>query len=59
MGVHSTQFEIRDPRFALYEPVLELASKEIDARESSPGEVRSVIKIAGVVGNTVEATREA
>ncbi len=30
VGVHSTQFEIRDPEFNLYEPVLRLAAEEID-----------------------------
>src|SRR5919198_3852034 len=28
VGVHTTQFEIRDPRIGLYKPVLELAMEE-------------------------------
>jgi hypothetical protein len=51
VGVHTTQFEIRDPHIGLYEPVLELAMEE--ARGSD------VIKVAGVVGPTAQAVREA
>jgi dihydrodipicolinate synthase/N-acetylneuraminate lyase len=50
VGVHTTQFAIRDPRFALFEPVLELAIEEIGTRP--------VAKIAGVCGRTEQATRE-
>jgi dihydrodipicolinate synthase/N-acetylneuraminate lyase len=51
IGVHTTQFEIRDPRIGLYEPVLELAMEELRAKP--------VVKIAGVVGRTAQAVREA
>ena len=57
VGVHTTQFEIRDPDIGLFEPVLSLVSAEIDAwctkRE------RSIVKIAGVCGRTPQALREA
>jgi dihydrodipicolinate synthase/N-acetylneuraminate lyase len=57
VGVHSTQFEIREPQHALFEPVLELASQTIDEElQKSP---RDFVKVAGVCGSTPQATREA
>lgn len=57
VGVHSTQFEIRDPQINLFEPVIALASNTIDAalKESS----HPFAKILGVCGNTEQALREA
>jgi dihydrodipicolinate synthase/N-acetylneuraminate lyase len=57
VGVHTTQFEIRDPRFNLFEAVLEAVSTEIDAWSAKRG--RSMLKIAGVCGPTTQAIREA
>jgi len=57
VGVHSTQFEIRDPEIGLYEPVLELASKTIDEWTATSG--RAMLKIAGVSGLTQQAVGEA
>ena len=57
IGVHSTQFEIRDPRVGLFEPVLQLASRTIDEWCKVRG--RSILKIAGVCGKTEQALREA
>ncbi len=51
VGVHTTQFQIRDPKFGLYEPVLALAAEELATKD--------VIGIAGVCGRTAQATREA
>jgi dihydrodipicolinate synthase/N-acetylneuraminate lyase len=51
VGVHTTQFEIRDPRIGLYEPVLSLAMEELRGRD--------VVKVAGIVGQTAQAVREA
>jgi len=51
VGVHTTQFAIRDPRFGLLEPVLELAAEE--SRDSE------VVKIAGVCGMRRQAVVEA
>lgn len=51
VGVHTTQFEIRDPRVGLYEPVLSLAMEEMRATNA--------IRIAGVVGATAQAVKEA
>lgn len=56
VGVHSTQFEIRDPQHGLFAPVLELASQTIDeALAKSP---RPFIKIAGLCGRTAQALKE-
>ncbi|MBI5770195.1 MAG: dihydrodipicolinate synthase family protein [Verrucomicrobia bacterium] len=56
VGVHSTQFEIRDPKHGLYEPVLRLAAETIGAW---PRGGRSFVKIAGLCGRTEQAVREA
>ena len=57
VGVHSTQFEIRDPQHALFKPVLELAAETIAAeRRSAP---RDFAMIAGVCGRTTQAVAEA
>jgi len=64
VGVHTTQFEIRDPRHGLYRPVLELAASSAkewldrDARTRG-GSPRSFIRIAGLVGDTRQANGEA
>jgi dihydrodipicolinate synthase/N-acetylneuraminate lyase len=57
IGVHSTQFEIRDPGVDLFEPVLRLAAETID--EYSARRRKSVLKIAGVCGKTDQALKEA
>jgi len=56
-AVHSTQFEIREPRHSLLEPVLELASRTID--EEMEKSFRPFVKIAGVCGLTGQALAEA
>lgn len=55
VGVHTTQFEIRDPGIGLYEPVLRMAAEEVEAA----GLERTFIKIAGICGPTDQALREA
>ena len=55
VGVHTTQFEIRDPHINLLEPVLRLASEEIKKAALE----RTFIKVAGIVGPTEQAIREA
>ncbi|MDZ7308416.1 MAG: dihydrodipicolinate synthase family protein, partial [candidate division KSB1 bacterium] len=57
VGVHTTQFEIRDPRIGLYEPVLALAADTLDHIEARTG-IRH-IRIAGIAGPTPAAVREA
>ncbi len=51
VGVHTTQFAIRDPRVGLYQPVLELAMEEAAKKD--------VVKIAGVSGPRPQAVKEA
>lgn len=51
VGVHTTQFAIRDANVGLFAPVLELA---MDVLRSSPA-----VKIAGICGPTAQAVREA
>ncbi len=55
VGVHSTQFEIRDPGINLYDTVLRVASEEIDAAKLD----RPFIKVAGICGPTAQAVAEA
>ena len=57
VGVHTTQFAIRDPRVGLFEPVLRVASETIDDWCRQTGQ--SVLKIAGICGRTPQALREA
>ena len=57
VGVHSTQFEIRDPQYNLFQPVLELAAHTLD--EELQRNPRPFVKIAGVVGQTKQAVSEA
>ena len=55
IGVHTTQFAIRDPRHGLFKPVLELASEELQryADRADP-----VVRIGGVCGETRQAMEE-
>jgi len=57
VGVHSTQFEIREPKHGLFKPVLELAAQTID--EELAANPRPFIKIAGLCGRTAQALAEA
>jgi dihydrodipicolinate synthase/N-acetylneuraminate lyase len=57
VGVHSTQFEIREPQHGLFQPVLELAAAEVDA--SLKARPRPFITIAGICGQTAQALKEA
>jgi dihydrodipicolinate synthase/N-acetylneuraminate lyase len=56
VGVHSTQFEIRDHKHGLYEPVLALGA---EATASWLAPARSFILIAGLCGATRQAVSEA
>ena len=57
VGVHTTQFAIRDPDIGLFEPVLQLAQQA--AREWCDGRSQRPVMIAGVIGPTDQALREA
>jgi hypothetical protein len=50
VGVHTTQFAIRDPHFGFFEPVLSLAMEESRSSE--------IVKIAGVCGKRKQALAE-
>ena len=53
VGVHTTQFAIRDAKVGLFKPVLQLAAEEMD-RATPP-----LVRIAGVCGQTAQAVAEA
>lgn len=57
VGVHTTQFAIRDPTIGLLEPVLALAADTV--RDWCAGREQRPIAIAGVVGSTAQALGEA
>ncbi len=57
VGVHTTQFAIRDKRFDLLAPVLTLAMLEVRRAESRLK--RPVVCIGGICGKTRQAVREA
>jgi hypothetical protein len=57
VGVHTTQFAIRDPRIGLFEPVLKLAIET--ARECEHALGKRFLKIAGICGPTSQAVSEA
>jgi hypothetical protein len=55
VGVHTTQFEIRERGVGLLEPVLRLASETVDEARLD----RPFLKVAGIVGPTEQAVVEA
>jgi dihydrodipicolinate synthase/N-acetylneuraminate lyase len=57
VGVHTTQFAIRNPKVGLYRPVLTLAAETAAEWEGRRG--KPVLRVAGVVGKTRQAVREA
>lgn len=52
VGVHTTQFRIRDPQIGLFEPVLALAMEEMTRRGIQ-------LRIGGICGATKQAASEA
>jgi dihydrodipicolinate synthase/N-acetylneuraminate lyase len=57
VGVHTTQFAIREPRIGLLEPVLQLAAEEL--ARADDGRREPLVRIGGICGDTPQATREA
>jgi hypothetical protein len=57
VGVHTTQFAIREPRVGLFVPVLSLAAEEMDRADRT----RKVplIRVGGICGKTPQAAAEA
>ena len=56
-AVHSTQFEIRDPKHNLFRPVLETVVSEMEKFEAETGKV--LVRISGVCGEAEQACAEA
>ena len=57
VGVHTTQFAIRETSHGLYRPVLELAAETIRARRAASP--RPFVMVAGLSGPTAQAVSEA
>jgi hypothetical protein len=57
VGVHTTQFAIRDPAIGLFEPVLSLARDEMDRADH--GRLMPLVRIGGICGPTSQAVHEA
>lgn len=53
VGVHTTQFEIRDEDVQLYEPVLKIVADDVSKVD------KPFIKVAGLAGPTSQAVKEA
>src|SRR4051795_7100874 len=53
VGVHTTQFAIRDAKVGLFEPVLRIAAEEMKKALSA------FVRIGGICGKTQQAVREA
>lgn len=57
VGVHTTQFAIRDPKIALFKPILEIANEEMSRADKTRSE--PFVRIAGICGDTKQAVNEA
>jgi hypothetical protein len=57
VGVHTTQFAIRQPKIGLFEPVLRLAAEEMQRADA--GRTAPLVRIGGVCGETAQAVAEA
>src|SRR5690625_2792952 len=55
VGVHTTQFEIRNKDINLFKPVLEMAIEEVELANVPA----NFIKVGGISGDTEQAIREA
>ena len=57
IAVHTTQFEIRDPKVNLFETVLKIAAEEISKFEEKTG--KTIVKVSGVCGAIEQTCKEA
>jgi dihydrodipicolinate synthase/N-acetylneuraminate lyase len=57
VGVHTTQFAIRQPKIGLFEPVLRLAAEEMDRADAD--RATPLVRIGGLCGETQQAIAEA
>jgi dihydrodipicolinate synthase/N-acetylneuraminate lyase len=58
VGVHTTQFAIRDSKVGLYQPVLALAKEEMDRADATRPADKKLVRIGGAIGKTDQAVRE-
>jgi hypothetical protein len=65
-GVHTTQFQIRDPKIGLFKPLLQITAEEFTRADAARGgEAASaagsspLLRIGGICGDTHQATAEA
>lgn len=59
VGVHTTGFPIHDESIGLYRPVLELAAATADEALAHRTTSRGFVRVAGLVGDSRQAMREA
>ncbi|HEY6169811.1 MAG TPA: dihydrodipicolinate synthase family protein [Verrucomicrobiae bacterium] len=57
VGVHTTQFAIRDPGVGLFEPVLALCAEEFN--RAAAGRPEPLVRVGGICGQTPQALKEA
>ena len=57
VGVHTTQFAIREPSIGLFKPVLVLAAEEMDRADRN--RATPLVRIGGICGKTTQAVKEA
>jgi hypothetical protein len=57
VGVHTTQFAIRDARIGLFKPVLEIAAEEMNRADQTRPE--PLVRIGGICGDSAQALGEA
>jgi hypothetical protein len=57
VGVHTTQFAIREHKWGLLEPVLALAAEEF--ARADRGRIEPLVRVAGAIGPTSQAVAEA
>ena len=57
IGVHTTQFAIREMSHGLFEPILALAAEELTRADA--GRREPLVRVGGICGETPQATREA
>jgi dihydrodipicolinate synthase/N-acetylneuraminate lyase len=57
VGVHTTQFAIREARYGLFRPVMQLAAETARACDQASG--RHTVLVAGICGKTDQALQEA
>ena len=58
VGVHTTQFAIREPAVGLFAPVLTIAKEEMDRADATRAD-DPLVRIAGVIGKSPQAVAEA